>query len=87
MPPHLKILSDLRKAKRNNKRSRRPQAPAAKVAAKGSPPVKRSDGVSTPHVTRLNKLRALIASPRPRNSDGQRQAVPDRKAVGRVRGK
>jgi hypothetical protein len=80
MPPHLKILSDLRKAKRKKNDTRR-AVPTVTAAAKGSPTVKGGKQPPTPRTTRVDKLAAMIASPPPRNTAGRRpQAQPAKTA-------
>jgi hypothetical protein len=86
MPPHLKVLSDLRKAKRRKNNTQR-TASTAVVAAGGSPTPKGGKGPSSPHTKRVDKLAAIIASPPPRKTDGRRPQAQPGKATNRWRGK
>jgi hypothetical protein len=92
MPPHLKILSDLRKSKRKKNNARRTGSNSAAVAAAaGSPPVKGKgrNGPAGPLTRRVDKLGAIIASPPHRKPSGPRQRPQTQPSKGatRTRGK
>jgi hypothetical protein len=76
MPPHLKILSNLRKAKRQKKNTQRKSTAA--VTAKGSAHGKAEKGVPAPHVHRVNKLAALLSAPTSRKTSGPKPTAPVR---------
>jgi hypothetical protein len=88
MPPHLKILSDLRKAKRKKNNARRTGSSAA-VAAGGSPAAKDKglNGPPGPLTQRVDKLATIIASPPHRKPGGGRPQTQPSKAATRTRGK
>jgi hypothetical protein len=96
MPPHLKILADLRKVKRKNKNKGRttPTATTTATTAKGtgkSQAAQGGKGVASTLTKRVDKLAAIIASPPPPKSGGRwvkTKTQPSKsKAAPRSRGK
>jgi hypothetical protein len=94
MPPHLKILADLRKVKRKNKNKGRttPTATTTAATATGKPQAAQGGkGVAGALTKRVDKLAAIIASPPPPKSGGRwvkTKTQPSKsKAATRSRGK